>query len=122
MLPGHPLLCDAVVVRLVGEAQLVVRVVVLGQVAEDGEALEDGEVAAVMVDDGGNTAVWTDGCVPGLLLRILHDVDRLPCVLRPIPVRHQLDQPRLLRVYVVGHLSQLLRAGMNAIGLRLTLP
>lgn len=77
MLPADPLLRDGVVVRLVGEAELVLRVVVLGQVGQDGGALEDGEVVPVVVDDGGDAAVGVDPGEPFLLLRALGDVDGL---------------------------------------------
>jgi hypothetical protein len=37
-----------------------------------------------VVDDGGDAAVRVEGRVPRLLLRVLHYVDGLPCVLCPI--------------------------------------
>jgi hypothetical protein len=55
----------------------VVRVVVPRQVAQDGEPLEDGEGAAVVVDDGGDAAVGVEGRVPGLFLGVFADVDAL---------------------------------------------
>lgn len=77
MLPRHPLLRNLVVVALVGETQLVLGVVVFGQVVENGQAFKDGEVAPVVVHDGGDAAVGTDLGVPGLLLGVFHDVDGL---------------------------------------------
>lgn len=80
MLPRHPLLGDRVIVGFDGEAELVLRVVVPGEVAQDGQPLEDGEGGAVVVDDGGDAAVGVEGGVPGLFLRVLADVDGLDCV------------------------------------------
>jgi hypothetical protein len=77
VLPGHPLLGDRVVVRVDREAELVLWVVVPRQVAQDGEPLEDGEGAAVVVDDGGDAAVGVEGRVPGLFLGVFADVDAL---------------------------------------------
>lgn len=77
MLPGHPLLGDRVVVRLDGEAEAVLRVVVAGEIGQDGEPLKDGETTSVVVDDGRDAAVGVEGRVPGLLLRVLGDVDGL---------------------------------------------
>ena len=77
MLPRDPLLGDRVIVRVDGEAELVLRVVVARQVEEDGETLEDGEVMAVVVDNGGDAAIGVDGDEPRLLLGVLGDVDGL---------------------------------------------
>lgn len=77
MLPRDPLLGDRVIVRVDGEAELVLRVVVARQVEEDGETLEDGEVMAVVVDNGGDAAIGVDGGEPRLLLGVLGDVDGL---------------------------------------------
>lgn len=81
MLPGHPLLGDRIIVRLHGEAELVLRVVVAGEVGQDGQRLEDGEAVAVMVDDGGDAAVGVEVCVPRLLLGVFANVDGLEGVL-----------------------------------------
>lgn len=61
-----------------------VRVVVARQVRQDGEALEDGEVAAVVVHNGRDAAVGAQGREPGLLLRVLHNVDGLPGVFETV--------------------------------------
>jgi hypothetical protein len=55
----------------------VLRVVVADEVGEDGQRLEDGEAVAVVVDDGGDAAIGIERRVPGLLLRVLGDVDGL---------------------------------------------
>lgn len=77
MLPSHPLLRNLVLVALVGEAQLVLGVVVFGDIIQDGQALKHGEIAPVVVEDGGDAAVGADLGVPGLLLGVLHNVDGL---------------------------------------------
>lgn len=92
MLPGHPLLADGVVVRVDGEAEPVLRVVVARQVGQDGEPLEDGEAAAVVVDDGGDAAVGVEGRVPRLLLRVLVDVDRLDRVVLAVGLLELLEE------------------------------
>lgn len=74
VLPSHPLLRNLVLVALVAKAELVLGVVMLGQVVEDGGALEHGKAAPVMVDDGGDASVGVDGGEPGLLLGVFHDV------------------------------------------------
>ncbi len=53
------------------------RVVVTGEVEQDGHRLEDGEAVAVVVDDGGDAAIGAESRVPGLLLSVLGDVDGL---------------------------------------------
>lgn len=46
-------------------------------IAQDGQALEDCEIVAVVVDDGRNSPVRRDFREPGLFLDILADVDPL---------------------------------------------
>lgn len=94
MLPSHPLFGDRVVVRLDGEAEAVLRVVVAGEVAQDGEPLKDGEAAAVVVDDGRDAAVGVEGRVPGLLLRVLGDVDGLVGVRGAVGFLELLEEDR----------------------------
>lgn len=92
MLPADPLLGFAVLVAVDGEAELVIRVVVASEVKEDGDALENGETAAVMVDDGGDAAVRVQGRVPWLLLRALADIDGLPGVVEAVGVPELLEE------------------------------
>lgn len=92
MLPGHPLLGLAVLVAVDGEAELVLRVVVAREVGQDREALEDGEAAAIVVDDDGDAPVGVEVNEPGLLLRVLHDVDRLARVLGAVGVLELLEE------------------------------
>ena len=77
MLPGDPLLLDRVLVRVGRGAEPVVRVVVPREVGQDGEPLEHGEAAAVVIDNRGDAAVGVEGGVPGLLLGVFGDVDGL---------------------------------------------
>lgn len=77
VLPADPGLGAGVVIALDVEGELVVRVVAAGEVGEDGAALEDGEAAVIVVDDGGNAAVGVEGDEPGLLLDVLRYVDGL---------------------------------------------
>jgi hypothetical protein len=81
VLPGDPLLGDGIVVRVDGEAELVLGVVVAGEVLQNGESFEDGKAAAVVVDDGGDAAVGVEGRVPRLFLGVFADVDGLDRVL-----------------------------------------
>lgn len=92
MLPTDPLLRLAVLVRVDGEAELVLRVVVPREVEQDGDALEDGEAVAVVVDDGGDAAVGVEGRIPRLLLRVLRYVDALPGVLQTVGGFELLEQ------------------------------
>lgn len=94
VLPGHPLLGDGIVVRVDGEAEPVLRVVVAREVGQDGDALEDGEPAAVVVDDGGDAAVGVERRVPGLLLRLLGDVDALDGVFGPVGCLQLFEEDR----------------------------
>ena len=57
--------------RLRVERKLAERVVVLREVEQDRGRLEDGEVAAVRVDDDGDAPVRVQLDEPGLLLRPL---------------------------------------------------
>lgn len=83
MLPRDPLLTSAQIIHI-RKAELVIGVVVPRQISQDGRSLEDGEIVAVVVDDGGNAAIGTDFGEPGLLLDVLHDVDALKGVLQPV--------------------------------------
>lgn len=51
-----------------------VRVIVTSEIGQDGESFKDGESAAVMVDEDGDAAIWVEGCEPGFLLGVFHDV------------------------------------------------
>jgi hypothetical protein len=77
VLPADPGLGAGVVVRVYGEGELVFRVVLAGEVAEDGVALKDVEVVVVVVDNGGDAAVGVDGDEPRLLLDVGANVDGL---------------------------------------------
>lgn len=92
VLPAHPLLADRVVVAVDGKAQLVLRVVVARQVRQDGDAFEDGKVAAVVVHNGRDAAVGAQGREPGLLLCVFHDVNGLPGVLKAVRLFELLEQ------------------------------
>lgn len=48
-----------------------------GDVIQNRQPLEDGEVVPLVVDDGWDAPVWVDGCEPGLFLGVFHDVDGL---------------------------------------------
>lgn len=74
MLPSHPLLRNLVLITLVRKTQLVLRVVMFGDVIQYRQPLEDGEVVPVMVDDGRDAPVRVDGSEPGLFLGVFHDV------------------------------------------------
>lgn len=50
MLPSDPLLRDGVVIRVVVKAELVLWIVVLGQIVQDCGALEDGKVIALVCE------------------------------------------------------------------------
>ncbi len=77
MLPGDPLLGNRVIIRFDRETEEIVRVVVAGEISQDGEPLKDREGVAVVVDDGRDAAVGVERRVPGGLLRVFGDVDRL---------------------------------------------
>jgi ketosteroid isomerase-like protein len=70
VLPADPRLGAGVVVAVDGEREEVLGVVAPGEVAQDGVALEDGEVAVVVVEEGRDAAVGVDGGEPGLLLDV----------------------------------------------------
>lgn len=92
VLPAHPLLSNTVIVRVVGERELVFRVVVLGQIGQDGQALEDGKAVPIVVDDSRNSTIRANRRVPRLLLRVLHDVDSLPGVFLAVGVLELLEE------------------------------
>lgn len=92
VLPAHPGLAAGVVVVVGGEGEEVVAVVAAGEVAEDGDALEDAEAVVVVVDDGGDAAVGADGGEPGLLLDAAADVDGLGGVLQAVGVLELLEE------------------------------
>ena len=58
------------------------RIVLPCQVGEDSGALHDGELAIVVVDEHGNTAIGTEVGEPFLLLDVLHDGDGLEDIVR----------------------------------------
>lgn len=71
MVKGHPLFSSGVIVRADGKTEMVGRVVVTSQVREDGRILSDGEVGAIVVDDGCYTTIRVDGEESGILLLVL---------------------------------------------------
>jgi hypothetical protein len=52
-------------------------VVMSGKIREDCSAFEDGEIIAIMINNGGDSTVWRDLCEPGFLLDVLADIDTL---------------------------------------------
>jgi len=79
MLPCHPLFGSRLVER-VGEAELVLGVIVARQVGEDRKTLHDSKATLIVVYDDRNAAIRTELSEPLLLLNVLPDVDALKCV------------------------------------------
>ncbi len=79
MLPSHPLLRQAYVIRIL-ERDLVLWVIMSCQVTQDSRSLKNGEVFAVVVNDDWDTSIGTVFREPGLFLDVLHDINTLPGV------------------------------------------
>ena len=92
MLPSNPRLGAGVVIVVNLEGELVLRIVLPGQVAQNSIALEHGEVAVVMVDQDRDAAVGVEGSEPRLLLDVLADVDGLHGVVLAIGVPQLLEE------------------------------
>ena len=117
VLPRHPLF-RARDIKRVCEAELVVWIVVAGEVGKDSEPLLHSETALIMVDNYRNSIltsarpptqsapliyappIRTKLGEPWLLLYILRDVDGLPCIVLMRPLA-----PRALFVTVVSDLA-----------------
>lgn len=92
VLPSNPRLGAGVVIVVNVEGELVLGIVLPGQVAQNSITLEDGEVAVVVVNQDRDAAVGVEGSEPRLLLDVLADVDGLHGVVLAVGVPQLLEE------------------------------
>jgi len=62
------------------------------EIRQDGSTLKDGEIIAVVVNNGRDPPIRTDFSEPRLFLNILHNVDALKCIILAIGLLQLLEQ------------------------------
>jgi len=80
-----------------------------GKICEDCSALEDGEIIAIVVNNGGDSTIWREFREPRFFLNVLADIDTLPHVVLAICCLQLLQNNRSL-VSVRSSPSQQLNA------------